>query len=273
MSEKFKELFQKIYAQHKDYIPFQKLQERVEALDAKGIKTSSSLVNLLRNHDTDVELRHDIISILGSIKYKPAIPTFLEIASDENEGIRLRRGSLVYLASLDSKKAYTVLSKLVTDNHADDIRMIAAEFLYFIQTKRCLNLLISVMQSDRNAIVRGNAARSIGLMTRRDKSIAVQPLLDLLGNLAERPKVRAYAAEALGFIRDEKALDSLACFTTDLSPEVRYMCAYSLGEIGSVSHLELLESLLTDTAIFDGWGTVGEAAKEAIENLRRICPV
>lgn len=249
------------------------MQERVEVLNAKGIKTSNELVNLLNSNETDFELRGDIISILGSIKYKPAVPTFFEIGANENEDIRLRRGCLIYLASIDSKKAYTVLSRLIRNNPNDPIRIMAAEFLFYIQTKNCLNLLINVMQNDKNETVRANAARSIGLMTRRDKSIAIEPLLDLLNNLDESPTVRAYAAEALGFIRTEKAIDSLARFTADPSPEVRYMCTYSLGEIGSVNHLELLESLLTDTAIFDGWGTVGEAAKEAIENLTRICPV
>ena len=110
-------------------------------------------------------------------------------------------------------------------------------------------------------------------MSRRDKAIAIEPLLEVLNNLTEAPVVRAYAAEALGFIRDASAIESLIRFLEDSSPSVRYMCAYAIGELGVVNQIPALEVLLTDKGIFETWGTVAEAAQEAIETLTRTCPV
>ena len=273
MAQKLRMLFVKNIKPYENQPPFQELQQVIDDLALQGIQSPNDLVDLLQNQETDAGIRYGIISILGIIKYKLAVPIFLEIARNEAEDISLRRGSLVYLASLAPKEAYKVLSDLALNNPIDTLRIMAVSLIFFIPTKRCLNLFLKLMQSDRNEIVRANAARSIGLMTRRDKAIAIQPLLTTLNNQRESPNVRAYAAEALGFIRDESAIDSLVRFLADPSPSVRYMCAYALGELRDGNYLQALEALLKDDAVFESWGTVAEAAKEAIEHLTRTCPV
>ena len=152
MPKEFKELFSKMIAPNESHPPFRELQRVIDVLDRQGIQTSSELVDLLHNRETDFELRQNLISILGITKYKPSVPVLLEIARDQQEELSLRRGSLVYLASLSSKEAYSVLSELISHNPVDDIRIMAATLLFYVPTKTCLNLLLKIIRNDKTRL-------------------------------------------------------------------------------------------------------------------------
>jgi HEAT repeat protein len=88
---------------------------------------------------------------------------------------------------------------------------------------------------------------------------------EFLKNLThERPEYRWGAADALGRIGDERAVEPLIAAMKDSDPRVRKKAAWALGQIGDIrGQRPLLE------AIRDENDDVGEIAKEAYEILKK----
>lgn len=263
----FKEMLLKVIPFDKRLPQFQQTQQAIEVLLSLGAKSADDLVDLLRDAETELELRCEIVSLLAWMDYKPAVPVFVQLAQDEKTDLSIRRATLVYLTILDTENAYQILSELALTHPHHDIQVIAVSLLHLTPSDHCINFLLQIVQNDSDTIVRAEAARGIGIMALPDKASALEPLLTVLNNQAEASIVRAYAADALGFKGGPRAVSAIIRFLADPSPDVRYMCAYSLGFLGDESHLPLLEALTTDDAIFENWGTVAEAAKEAIKEI------
>jgi len=86
----------------------------------------------------------------------------------------------------------------------------------------------------------------------------------------EKANVRRCAAELLGRIQDEKALEPLLRTLEDEDSWVRKGAVEALGNLGNEKAIPYLERLKGDSSrICYGSGTVGEAALEAIETIRR----
>ena len=102
---------------------------------------------------------------------------------------------------------------------------------------------------------------------------AVDPLVETLGNLEESTEVRAYAAEALGHLLQEKPVlaDARLAITSglrDRSREVRFWCAFSAGVLGLAESRPQLEQMAaSDDALVEGWWSVGEEATWALRVL------
>jgi hypothetical protein len=75
--------------------------------------------------------------------------------------------------------------------------------------------------------------------------------------------VRRDAAEALGEIRDPKAVDPLACTLKDENSIVRQITAYALGDLGDEKAIEPLTQALRDENEY-----VQNAAKKALEEIK-----
>jgi len=94
-------------------------------------------------------------------------------------------------------------------------------------------------------------------------------LLHMLGNLREKPRIRAAAAEALGSLGDRESVPKLAAHLSDRSPEVRLFCAFALGELRDPRAIRTLQRVAgTDHGRVRTYGTVGKAAQSAIEAIR-----
>jgi HEAT repeat protein len=104
------------------------------------------------------------------------------------------------------------------------------------------------------------------------------PLIRILANSDESPKVRAQAAEGLAykFFRKRKgskgfkaAVEALVAALKDPSPEVRYFAVFALGASLDRAVVPVLRRMTRDRENPTGFmGTVGEEAEEAIERIQ-----
>jgi HEAT repeat protein len=100
---------------------------------------------------------------------------------------------------------------------------------------------------NRMDIIRWGAADALG---RLGSESALEPLIDLLGD--KEPWVRSSAAEALGRIGSEAALAPLAEALKDEDRFVRWKAAEALGELGSEAALPYLKSVVEDEGEDEG---------------------
>lgn len=137
-------------------------------------------------------------------------------------------------------------------------RNAAAQELGKRKTRAAVDKLIAILVSDTSALVRDNAAFSLGLI---GDEKAVPALLDALRDRDEW--VRKSAVKALGYLRPKECVDALIGLIDDPSPTVRKNVARTLGEIGDRKACGALEKLLGDPNIL-----VKKFSQAAIERLK-----
>ncbi|MDY6786235.1 MAG: HEAT repeat domain-containing protein [Cyanobacteriota bacterium] len=149
------------------------------------------------------------------------------------------------------------------------LRAEAALALGTLGDSQSLPYLLESLTKDEDIQVRTVSAHALGMLNHQK---AVKPLIEVLLEIKERPKVRGQAAESLSDIGDERAVEPLIASLGDSSVEVRFWSAFALGKLGDIRALPVLKKLsVTDCEILQGWGTVSEEAREsikAIENFR-----
>lgn len=265
-----------------DSIPFEagdsffiQARQNVDTIVATGVTTVEEMLNILGDARFDTELRREVNHFCTWLHYKPAIQPLIQVATSEVEDVDLRRSAMVCLAILDRRKAFPVLKHICTYNPDPAIRECAITAFYVMPSKRVFNAVIQVITQEKNPDVKGLAIRAISFIPQSDEELAFELFLSLFGDSAENPSVRAYAMEGLGYLQDERALDMVIQNLTNEFPQIRYMSAFSLGSLGNTTHIPLLEPMSTDDAVFETWGTVAEAASEAIAVLLRkaSCPL
>ncbi|MEO8391658.1 MAG: HEAT repeat domain-containing protein [Chloroflexota bacterium] len=267
MPQEFKEFLINVISFAKNSPLFQELQRGIDTLDSMGVNSTSDLLELLQSKETDLTLRRQIVSLLTLIGYQPAIPFLIEIAQNKEEDSSIRRSALVNLTTFDREKAFQILSDLALFDSNTQIREMTISILHLVPIEPCVDLLLKILQSDTEPLIRSQAIHAIGLITIPYSLIAVGTLMLILDDENEVSVVRAYAAEVLGLLKYQPAASHIVKYLGDVSPSVRYMCAYSLGLLGNKSQIPLLENLTSDEAVFEGWGTVADAAKEGIEEI------
>ena len=130
--------------------------------------------------------------------------------------------------------------------------------------------LVRLLEHGREEQSRAAAAYALGFL---GDLKAVDPLVQTLSDLGESTEVRAYAAEALGHLLQEKPVlaDARLAITTGLrdpSPQVRFWCAFSAGVLElAESRLQLEQMAASDDALVEGWWSVGEEAAWALRVL------
>jgi HEAT repeat protein len=163
---------------------------------------------------------------------------------------------LIFLLPLYGSKAIPLLRKLMSTDDPqqpgdpDDLKGPAvgalAEF-----GKASDGLLYEAMKSGRNSEVQITAIRELSYTDRADdvptqvNHEAVPAIIQALGD--QDPKVREAAADALGLIRDSRALSPLVNALHDKDPEVAYEAAKALGDIGDAHAIAGLDAALHGT--------------------------
>jgi HEAT repeat protein len=86
---------------------------------------------------------------------------------------------------------------------------------------------------------------------------------------SENPRVRGEAAEALHLNHRKKSHDLLLRNLTDPSKEVRFWCAYTLGQMTEHRAIPALERLsASDNRVVRGFHSVAKEAADAIETIK-----
>lgn len=265
-----------------DVIPFQKsdsqfarFQRIVDNLLAKGVKDVEEMEKTLNDNNFDVSLRETIPVFLSWLKYKPAIKSLAQIATSQSSEISLRRSAIVNLSILGRSRAFSILKRIILSDSSPYIRLVAIRAFTVAPNKRAFGFLTRLMFEAADSDVRAEAIRAIGSIPQGDKDLTFELLTKKFLDLNEDGIVRAYAMEGLGFLRDRRALDMIVANLTNPITAIRYMAAYALGEVGNSGHFDLIETMFDDHSFFEGWGTVSEAAKKAMEIIhnRNFCPV
>lgn len=127
-----------------------------------------------------------------------------------------------------------------------------------------------IAQHHQSPDARGAAAWILGF---RDDTRAAAPLARVLADDEESPRVRGYAAEALGHLlqfrpRDEKAERVVMNGLENASADVRFWSAFASATIPVQEAAPKLRTLAAeDTAEVDGWWAVATEAEWALRTL------
>ncbi len=121
---------------------------------------------------------------------------------------------------------------------------------------------------------RWGAVYALGF-NRRDGRI-VRPLIRVLLDGEETPRVRSQAAECLGYLAKRKAIKPLIQCSADESVDVRFWCVFALGHYLSrwnrvpLAVVRALEARLDDDAApkYGHWWPVGEEVRAALRARR-----
>jgi HEAT repeat protein len=127
--------------------------------------------------------------------------------------------------------------------------------------------LISILTHGRRPLNRAAAAFAMQILkTQR----GVKALERSVKNRSEHPRVRGEAAEALAHGHRKMSHDVLLKELGDPSKNVRFWCAFALGEMAERRAVPALKRLAaTDKRIVKGLHSVAKEAADAIRNIRK----
>ena len=127
--------------------------------------------------------------------------------------------------------------------------------------------LILTLKNGRRPFNRAAAAYAMHMLTTPKTIIALERAVE---NKSEHPRVRGEAAEALAHAHRKKSHDVLLAGLANSSKELRFWCAFALGEMAEKRAIPSLRHLVaSDGRIVKGFHSVAEEAADAIENIEK----
>jgi HEAT repeat protein len=127
--------------------------------------------------------------------------------------------------------------------------------------------LLSTLKNGRRPFNRAAAAFAMQIL-RTSKTI--RALERTVESNTEHPRVRGEAAEALAHGHRKKSHDVLLKGLSNPSKDVRFWCAFALGEMAEQRAIVALTRLAaTDKRMVKGFWSVAKEAADAIENIER----
>lgn len=141
----------------------------------------------------------------------------------------------------------------------------AAKFLYDKADFRLERPLIRMLKQGRRPFNRAAAAYVMQVVT---TATTVAALEHAVSDTTESPRVRGEAAEALAHAHRRKSHDVLLKNLADPSRNVRFWCAFALGQMAERRAIPMLSKLAsTDRRIIRGFHSVSHEATEALRNI------
>jgi HEAT repeat protein len=127
--------------------------------------------------------------------------------------------------------------------------------------------ILRVLRHGRRLHNRVEAAYALGAITGVKGTGTLEKVLS---NRSENPRLRAFVAETLAHRHRPSSHNVLLRNVTDPSREVRFWCAFALGQMRERKALPLLRVLAErDHRVVRGWWTVSKEAADAIANITR----
>ncbi len=260
--------------------------ERMKAAPALGkiggANAVEPLIEALR--DVDDVVSENAASALGEIGDKRAIEPLIKTSKDADTNARVRMAAEDALGKIGGEKAVgalievlgtenkTVLDELLDEDYQEThdvyLKMYSAakrinNKMLSSEKRQILNVVIAKLRVE-DAFVRRNAAEALG---RIGDENAVDPLKEALKEEYEDAGVRRNAAEALGRIGAKEAVDGLIEALKD--EVVSEYAAEALGRIGAKEAVDGLIEALKDEIVSEyaaeALGKTGR--KEAVDGL------
>jgi HEAT repeat protein len=235
-----------------------------EGLRAIGRPATPALLRVLA--DENPYVRATTAEVLGAIGDRTAVRSLTRILGDREPAVRDKAAWALGL--LGDSQAATSLADLLRRDASLDVRMTAVTALGHLSCRASVEPLLEGLQGEP-ARLRATSARALGGMgemlasgVRGEicRSRAGEALMIALKD--KDLAVRAAAIDALGALKEQRAVDPLAAFADD--PQLGPSAVQAIGRIGT-NHarrtLEKLASLGPDDAI-------GAAAREALAQMR-----
>ena len=156
------------------------------------------------------------------------------------------------------------LSQALERDPAPLVREVCAQGLGYLSDERCAPPLVRALLQDPAEEVRVRAAAALVLIP--SEGAAGETALAALEQAVAQdrsPRVRRFAAEALGWTNNPRATGALLVATRDADPQVRQIAAQQLGRLQTPEALEPLLALFSDPAEDVRWRAV-----VAVDRLR-----
>jgi HEAT repeat protein len=157
-----------------------------------------------------------------------------------------------------------IVSRLNGRNQVDAFE--AAKAIWEDSDERLERPLILTLKNGRRAFNRAAAAFAMQMVTSKR---TIRALERTVKNKSERPRVRGEAAEALAHHHRKESHDVLIAGLRDSSKDVRFWCAFALGEMAEKRAVPALERLVgSDRRVVKGFHSVSKEAADALENIQ-----
>lgn len=283
---------------------------RVRAESARALgefadkQAIDSLITAL--NDLSIEVRIQSALALGRIKDSRAVAALTSSMNDRDARVSLAAAES--LARMQNQQSLRVLTSLLASQDFQS-RARAAQVLARVSAEGLPDDVLSALASsigDRDTVVRFYAAealiasgakaipalmkivaseresdreRATKLISRMGAA-AVDPLIAFMRDRSRSPEARAAAAEALGILRDAKAIPSLTEMLRDENALVRSRAAEASGRMGEPAVDALLQMAISSpheirASAIDALGLTGSvrAIDRIIEALKDSSPI
>ncbi len=153
------------------------------------------------------------------------------------------------------------------EHGTDELSYRAAMAVIAMNDPSVTNELMSILSRSECKEVRDHAIYAVWLVGNEE---AVPGLIEVLENAKEEVHLRGQAAEALGSCGygNESAMEALRKALGSEHAEIRLFAANALAFCGDERAIPELTELLTDDARVADFGTVAEDARHAIKEIR-----
>lgn len=190
----------------------------------------------------------------------------LAIAEDEKVKTEIRTIACWLLGELGDIRASKALLKIFETSNNNELIWETAKSIIALNIKQAIPMLKKTLFDDPSDEKRAASAYMLG---RLSDSGSGNDLLEVVLNKKEIQKIRGYAAESLGVLREKNAVNSLLIALYESNDELRFWIIYALGQIGDPAAIPDLEGIAKgEDIIIPGWGSIKEEVKLAIDNIK-----
>jgi HEAT repeat protein len=165
---------------------------------------------------------------------------------------------------MKAEQRQQIISQLNGRNQVDAFE--AAKAVWEDSDKQLERPLIQLLRNGRRPFNRAAAAYAMQVVRTPQ---TIRALEGTVRNKREHPRVRGEAAEALAHCHRRDSHDVLLAGLLDPSKDVRFWCAFALGEMAEKRAVPALQRLAaSDKRIVKGFHSVSKEAGDAIDNIQ-----